>query len=274
MIPVTITNPNPDIQTGEAWFNEQDEATQRKILGPGKYDAWKAGKFEFGAVSKQVSDPVYGTMRVETPLKDLVGVRPGGIGDYLPDVTTWTSERGTLPPSESQIKLFQERIKEMPDGIRRLEPIDSKYRTVTKLDGTPLVLTDKVNLSVISDITASGEGSAWHKSGNIFLTDEFIGTPIQDHEYIHSLTWRNKTLNDGLQSNYNPSSLFQHAQNAQNQTGEHFTMLMTGYSENKETWINNIKSVYKWGGADSVVASNAPEQIEEVTRFLKELGLW
>jgi len=72
MIPVTITNPNPDIQTGETWFNEQDEATQRKILGPGKYDALKAGKFEFSALSQQRPDAVYGTMRTAAPLKDLV----------------------------------------------------------------------------------------------------------------------------------------------------------------------------------------------------------
>jgi len=72
MIPVTITNPNPDIQTGEAWFKEQDEATQRKILGPGKYDAWKAGKFELMDVSQQRPDAVYGTMRTAAPLKDLV----------------------------------------------------------------------------------------------------------------------------------------------------------------------------------------------------------
>jgi hypothetical protein len=69
---VTILNPNPDIGTGEDWFSQQDEATQKQILGQGRYDAWKAGKFEFSALSQQVDDAVYGTMRVATPLKDLV----------------------------------------------------------------------------------------------------------------------------------------------------------------------------------------------------------
>lgn len=60
-------------QRGEAWFNEQSEETQRNLLGPGKYDAYKAGKFEFSQLSRRVEDLVYGTMRSETPLKDLIG---------------------------------------------------------------------------------------------------------------------------------------------------------------------------------------------------------
>jgi hypothetical protein len=70
--PITILNPNPDRQTGEEWFKEQDEATQKGILGPGKYEALKAGQFEFSQLSRQVQDAAFGTMRVETPLKDLI----------------------------------------------------------------------------------------------------------------------------------------------------------------------------------------------------------
>jgi hypothetical protein len=60
-------------ETGEAWFGKQDEAIQRRLLGPGKYDAWKNGEFEFGALSNQVDDPVYGSMRIEATLQDLIG---------------------------------------------------------------------------------------------------------------------------------------------------------------------------------------------------------
>jgi hypothetical protein len=35
-------------------------------MGDAKYDAWKDGKFEFSALSKQHDDEIYGTMRNET----------------------------------------------------------------------------------------------------------------------------------------------------------------------------------------------------------------
>jgi|SRR5579872_5244632 len=32
-----------DMQSGEDWFNEQDDSTQEDILGPGKYQTWSDG---------------------------------------------------------------------------------------------------------------------------------------------------------------------------------------------------------------------------------------
>lgn len=61
-----------EIASGQSWFDAQDEAVQRDILGAGKYDAYKAGSFDFSQLSKQVENDVYGHMRVETPLKDLI----------------------------------------------------------------------------------------------------------------------------------------------------------------------------------------------------------
>lgn len=66
--------PAEDEPTGEAWFAAQSPATQKAILGAGKYEAWQAGKFDFAQLSQEVSDPVWGAMRVEAPLKDLVSV--------------------------------------------------------------------------------------------------------------------------------------------------------------------------------------------------------
>lgn len=64
---------NPIEQTGEAWFNEQDEATQRGIMGDAKWEAWNEGKFEFSALSKEYENDVFGTMRGTASLKDLLG---------------------------------------------------------------------------------------------------------------------------------------------------------------------------------------------------------
>jgi hypothetical protein len=59
--------------TGKDWFDRQDEATQRSMMGATKFEAWKEGKFEFGNLSSTHTDDVYGEMRGETPLKDLIG---------------------------------------------------------------------------------------------------------------------------------------------------------------------------------------------------------
>lgn len=59
-------------QTGEDWFKQQPEATQRAMMGDARYDAWQAGKFDFADMATRRDDDVYGTMQGETPLKDLI----------------------------------------------------------------------------------------------------------------------------------------------------------------------------------------------------------
>lgn len=72
-LPAVIGRERPLDQTGEEAFGQLAEDKQREILGPGKFDAWSEGKFEFSALSSQHDDEIYGTMRGETSLKDLVG---------------------------------------------------------------------------------------------------------------------------------------------------------------------------------------------------------
>jgi len=64
---------NPITQTGEDWFKSQPESVQRDAMGNGKWEAWNNGKFEFGALSREYENDVFGLMRGETPLKDLIG---------------------------------------------------------------------------------------------------------------------------------------------------------------------------------------------------------
>jgi len=60
------------VETGEAWFERQPESVQREMMGPGKYEAWKDGKFQLRDLVGQQTDPRWGTMRYERSLKDLV----------------------------------------------------------------------------------------------------------------------------------------------------------------------------------------------------------
>lgn len=62
-----------EIEPGETWFNKQSEATQKTIMGPGMFDAWKAGEFAFRELSVRVENPIYGEMFQEATLKGLLG---------------------------------------------------------------------------------------------------------------------------------------------------------------------------------------------------------
>jgi hypothetical protein len=44
-------------------------------MGPGMYEAWQAGEFDFKDLSRKYGDPIYGDMLRQASLKDLVGVR-------------------------------------------------------------------------------------------------------------------------------------------------------------------------------------------------------
>lgn len=72
MLPLVIGSKNPIEVMGEEWFKGLPEAQQQAMMGASKWQAFKDGKFSFGALSREGPDDVYGLMRTETPLKDLV----------------------------------------------------------------------------------------------------------------------------------------------------------------------------------------------------------
>lgn len=73
MLPLVKGRDNPITQTGENWFNEQDEDTQRRVMGDSKWEAWNDGKFEFNQLSKEHENDIYGMMRGSVSLKELLG---------------------------------------------------------------------------------------------------------------------------------------------------------------------------------------------------------
>jgi hypothetical protein len=58
-------------QQGQAWFDRQDEATQRAILGSGKLAAYQAGQFGFGDLVTKTRNPTWGPGLRPTPLSEL-----------------------------------------------------------------------------------------------------------------------------------------------------------------------------------------------------------
>jgi hypothetical protein len=174
-------------------------------------------------------------------------------------------------PSDEQMEAIKNRIKNMPDEIRMLEPVDPKYRTVKNLKGENVILDDRVNVGLIDPNKYMPMGSAWSDRNGFYIDPQFIGTQIQDHEYIHTLVFRNKLLDDGVNNGvYNPPWLFFHA--GDNNINEQLTMMLTAYDKNRDTWVNNISTSYKFG--EDMTEEKARAGVEEVDRFLRSIGLW
>ncbi len=72
MLPLVIGVEN-DIRPGEEWFTQQNEATQKAMMGEKKWQAWQDGKFSFDQLSRTYNDDVFGEMRSEASLKSLIG---------------------------------------------------------------------------------------------------------------------------------------------------------------------------------------------------------
>jgi len=90
MIPITktyaelgIDAPEPEFnpQSGREWFEQQDETTQRKILGSGKYDAWKDGKFTLDDIPHKTPSDVWGDSWTPKSLYELLG-ESAPVGTY------------------------------------------------------------------------------------------------------------------------------------------------------------------------------------------------
>lgn len=67
-----IPDTSINIQSGSDWLDNQDEATQRQVLGA-KYDAWSNGDFTLEDIVGYSDDPTWGRSIYEKPLKQLVG---------------------------------------------------------------------------------------------------------------------------------------------------------------------------------------------------------
>ena len=72
MLPYVVGADNPLEQNGDEWFRQQSEATQREMMGNARYEAWAAGKFDLDKITGTYEDGVFGEMRREVPLKELV----------------------------------------------------------------------------------------------------------------------------------------------------------------------------------------------------------
>jgi len=73
MIPITMLDPTPTRRQGIDEFMNLSEEQQKKILGPGKWQGWKDGRFELKDIVKNIENTDYGSMKVPKTMKELMG---------------------------------------------------------------------------------------------------------------------------------------------------------------------------------------------------------
>lgn len=70
---INVPEPKPVVvEDAKSWFEKQPQERQRAMMGNARFDAWKRGEFGLDQLTKQSTDAVWGDIRVETPLKDLI----------------------------------------------------------------------------------------------------------------------------------------------------------------------------------------------------------
>jgi SPP1 gp7 family putative phage head morphogenesis protein len=70
-LPWVVGADNPISTTGETWLNNQNEITQKEVLG-GKFYGWKNGDFALQDIIDNYQSDTFGNMLVEKPLKDII----------------------------------------------------------------------------------------------------------------------------------------------------------------------------------------------------------
>lgn len=76
MVPIVKGMPEVQWEKGQDWFKRQDEATQIRILGRKRYDAWIGGKFDLNQLVSIRRNSTWGDSVFPTSLKDLLGKKP------------------------------------------------------------------------------------------------------------------------------------------------------------------------------------------------------
>jgi SPP1 gp7 family putative phage head morphogenesis protein len=74
LVPICAGVEPPQWTAGGDWFEEQDEETQRNILGPGRYELWQnGGVSDFRQFATRVQNETWGGAVVPTPVGALGG---------------------------------------------------------------------------------------------------------------------------------------------------------------------------------------------------------
>lgn len=92
--------------TGPEVFDTLSPAQQRQIMGPGMFDAWKAGKVDWKDFSQPYYDPVYGEMLRAASLKSLLSPSGRPFGRVMTLNGEMQADRGRPGTTMAQLSKF------------------------------------------------------------------------------------------------------------------------------------------------------------------------
>lgn len=158
-IPGIPEPPSAHIQTGEEWFNNLTGEQQRKILGPTRYEAWKAGDFPVEAWSERRSSEGW------RDAYHAANVPPG----YRPKTEPKRISPDDLPPlAEASLAQMQQILQNHLGDRGRVYGLDDpmidpqKLRTVVAHIGDLLDRYPMLNIDVVGETWTQGK---WKNAG-------------------------------------------------------------------------------------------------------------
>jgi len=158
-----IDAPEPEFnpQSGREWFEQQDEATQRKILGSGKYDAWKDGKFTLDDIPHKTPSDVWGDSWTPKSLYELLGESApvGSYQDWLSKQEMEIPQFNTIQEIEQWAKIHYANNINL-NAFANIEHANEFNRTMQRLSDKYGIKIDRIysykNQSVYGNIMESG----------------------------------------------------------------------------------------------------------------------
>lgn len=125
------------VQPGLEWLKDQPERTQRAVLGPGKFAAWKDGRLDLEDLVTRTEDPRWGTMRREATLAEALAAkgrarvpsRPAPVVDPVERARTLNAQidglQRTMDPASPE---FARRMDELVPQLREAQAAVRAHR--------------------------------------------------------------------------------------------------------------------------------------------------
>ena len=70
-VPIIPGVANPQMEPVQSWFDRQDEATQRAMMGDARYSMYTSGQVSWSDLGRRVADPTWGSAPQVVPVRDL-----------------------------------------------------------------------------------------------------------------------------------------------------------------------------------------------------------
>jgi SPP1 gp7 family putative phage head morphogenesis protein len=252
-----IDAPEPDFtrQKGEDWFRAQDEATQRRMMGDAKWEAWQEGQFALADIPKLTENRTWGDSWTPKGLAELVGARPAVPIKFRDAPSALLEHYGRRALTANEKQQFQQYVDELHPDIARLWSGDRQ-------------------ITVAIDPERALYGHA--QTNWILLGYESLDGPVVRHEFGHQITYQ--TPIQGQLGAYSPDVLYSHAAAhrgpRREQLGEDLTMMLDSYAPNTEDWVRKaISTEYATLMEDGAMITEdvARRKVTEALRFLRRI---